>query len=498
MSERAGLGLYSAYLPIGENIVPKTSGFDPTEIRGPKPPALLGTMRRQIGFLSDPVGAILAAKQFGGDLVTLVDRDPAFIFVFGEALNQEVLSQPAAYRHDESFVEGPPGTPFQTMAIGLIAQNGDVHKRHRRLMAPAFARSALEGYAETIVDVADRLVDRWPSQGVVDVSRLVKDLALTVGVTCIYGVDIDDRRARSLGRITSRFLNIQTSPARIFSPNLNFPGTPYRRSLLLARRLISALELLIAQKRETSLGGLISRDALGLLIEATDEDGGLSKEALIGQAVTLFIAGHESTASTLAHTLFLLDRHPEILIDLEQELQTVLEGRLPTVTDLPRLTLLDQVVRESLRVLAPVPLLFLRVAPGSTELGGHALPHGANLVLSPLATHHDQRIFDEPNRFIPGRWKEVKPGPYAYLPFGAGPRTCLGRAFAEQSVRLLLAVILQRRRFRTRRRAQLSRLTRGNIMHFRHGLPMTVSTPNGPSLEAPTPVSGDIHDLVTW
>ncbi|MGH8519379.1 MAG: cytochrome P450, partial [Panacagrimonas sp.] len=242
-----------------------------------------------------------------------------------------------------------------------------------------------------------------------------------------------------------------------------------------------------------------SRDAVGLLMAARDATGGgLSEDELMGEALELVVAGHDTSAMTLAWTLFLLDRHPAVLRELKAELDEVLAGRTPTLADLPRLTALDRVVKEGMRVLSPAPMQFLRTcAEDGTVLGAHRLPRHANVLVSPIALHRDARIYPEPRRFRPSRWIDWTPPAYGYLPFGAGPRACVGMVFAAQSVRLMLAMILQKVQLRCVENARVSRLTRGNIMHARHGLAMRAFSPDTAPV-SPLRVRGDVHELVDW
>jgi cytochrome P450 len=225
-----------------------------------------------------------------------------------------------------------------------------------------------------------------------------------------------------------------------------------------------------------------------------DEDAPLSDDELIAEAASLFVAGHETTAMTLTWTLLLLERHPAIHASLTAELETVLGGRDPGLDDLPRMVVLDRVVKESMRLLSSVALLFMRVCSEATTVGGYDLPKSANVVLSPLATHHDPVLYPEPKRFLPDRWIDKAPVPYGYLPFGAGPRTCTGMLFAERALRLMLAMIVQRYRFSIPAGTRIDRRTRATIMRPRHGLPMRIDRASSPARE-PAPITGDILEL---
>lgn len=409
----------------------------------------------------------------------------------GPERNREVLANPGVFHNPEDFFTGPPGSARDKMRAMVVTSNGDAHRRFRRLMMPAFQRSALEGYAAQITALAQDQLPRWPTGEVATVDALCRELALSVAVKCFYGLDVG-REARALGETMAEFVRLVTAPANILLP-LDLPGLPYRRGVRLGEALATRMLALIRQKRDA---GGEHTDALGLFLAARDDNGqGLTEDELMTLAVELFIAGSETTAMTLTWALLMLDQHPAVLDAVGSELDEVLAGRDPRADDLPRLALLDRVVKETQRVIPTAPVLFMRRAAHDTTVGGLPIPRGANVVVSPLLTHHDERLYPEPRRFDPSRWQTLDPGPYAYLPFGGGPRMCAGALFAGQAVRLLLAMILQRFRPRLVAGTRIDRLTRGNILHPRRGVPMRLTATTG-ALEGAVRFAGDVRDLV--
>jgi len=296
-----------------------------------------------------------------------------------------------------------------------------------------------------------------------------------------------------MGEVAGEFGIALTQPLAILLP-YDLPGTPFRRAQRLAARLLGQLELVIEQKRR---GVEVEHDALALLLRANaDDEAGFDDDELIAETVTLLFAGHETMAKTLSWTMFLLDRHPAVLADVLDELDGVLGGRPVSAADLPNLPLLERVMKESMRVLTPVPTLFLRVPATDTALGRHTLPKGANVVISPYVTHHDPALYRDPERFDPERWTSLDPTPFEYLPFGAGPRMCIGAGFARQALRLILATLLQRVRFSLVRGTEVSRLTRGNILMPKRGLMVHLQAAHRERLRV-EPIKGDIGELVT-
>lgn len=469
--------------------MPKLTGFAPMPIPGRAGVPLLGHIPRVFQLFADPIGTLLDLRAYG-DVAAVAAGSPAFVCAFGPERNKEVLTNPSGFRHDEDFITGPEGSSLAKLSKVLVSINGELHKQHRKLMMPAFAKAALDRYAPGIVEVSEAMIERWPIGEVADLDVLMRNLALCVAVRSLFGLDVRSG-ADELGALAVELVDSLTTPLTVLLPH-DLPGFPYRRATRLGDRMVVEIERLIAQKR----AGGPTDDALALLVKAVDEQGGLTDAELIGETLTLFIAGHETTAKTLTWTLFLLERHPTILAALLDELDGVLGGRSVTIDDLPALPLLERVIKESMRVLTPVPILFLRVPSADIPLGRFVLPKGANVVISPFVTHHDAALYREPERFDPERWTSLDPTPFEYLPFGAGPRMCIGAAFARQALRLMLATVLQRVRFSLVRGVEISRLTRGNILMPKRGVPVRLQAPHRERLVV-EPIRGDIGELVT-
>jgi cytochrome P450 len=470
--------------------MPQLFGFDPVSIRGPKPLPIIGVVRSFYELLDDPVAVLMRLRE-RGEVVALIDRSPAVVCAFGAERNREVLSNPSVFQHDETLFRGPPGSAMEKMRWSSVTINGELHRRHRRLMQPAFQRSALDAYAAEIVAVTRRMLGRWKVGEVEAVDGLCRDAALTMAMKCLYGVDVSGE-AHDLGHMAAEWVHAATDPMAFLLP-LDLPGTPYRRMVKLGEAVVGRIRALMEHKR--GLGGE-QKDALALLMSARDEDEtSLSDDELVAEAASLFVAAHETTAWTLAWTLLLLDQHPEAHTTLVTELEAVLGDRDPGPEDLPRMVVLDRVVKESMRILSSVPMLFMRVCAEATTVGGFAVPRGCNVLLSPLATHHDPALYPEPRRFLPDRWIGKTPAPYGYLPFGAGPRTCVGMLFAERALRLMLPMILRRFRLSIPEGTRIDRLTRGNILKTCRGLPMRIEPAGSPSRK-PARIAGNLRDLV--
>jgi cytochrome P450 len=461
----------------------------PVFMPGPRPDPILGWRGALIPFGADPLGFTLGVYRRYGELAALSRSDPVMLFAFGPEYNRILLAD--ASRFESNFngnMPLPADSSAARISTGLLAMNGDKHRQQRRLMLPAFHRQQVNGYHEAMVGQIEGVLARWSVGETRDMAHEMQELTLGVALKTLFSLDTTPE-ARTLGRLFKESLEISFSPLEMALP-LELPGTGRYRLLRLAERIEAYVRALIAQRRAL---GDTSQDVLATLIAARDEDGqALSDDELVGQTYTLFAAGHETSSNSLSWTLFLLDQHPDILADLHDELHAALGGDAPSLEQLGRLPLLDRIVKESLRLMPPASLLVRRgMAPFT--LGGFALPKGATVFLSPFITHRIPEHWDEPQAFRPERWERIEPSPYAYLPFGAGPRMCIGTSFALMEIKLALALIVQRFRLAlpagTRVDPEL-RLT----LRPRGGLPMRIFAQDRQFRRAP--IAGSIGQVI--
>lgn len=335
----------------------------------------------------------------------------------------------------------------RTLGRGLLTSEGEFWRRQRKLAQPAFNRDQIGRHAAMMVAYAGRMLESWRDGQARDVQDDMMRLTLEIAAKALFDADVSGESAGASAAMDTVMKAFTARLGRIISLPEWIP-TPVNVRL---NRAVNALDAIvfrmIADRRRT---GEDRGDLLSLLLHATDEEGGMSDRQLRDEAMTLFMAGHETTANTLAWIWYLLAEHPEVEAKLHAELDSVLAGRPPTLDDLPRLPYVDQVVTETLRLFSTVWLLG-REAIEPVEVAGHKVPKGWTVYMSQWIVHRDPRWYDDPLEYRPERWADglMKRIPrYAYFPFGGGPRLCIGNNFALMETALLLATIASRYKLR--------------------------------------------------
>lgn len=331
---------------------------------------------------------------------------------------------------------------------GLLTSEGDFWLRQRRLIQPAFMRGRVAAYGPAMVAAAERILAEWTPGETRDVADEMMRITLDIAAQTLFGGDVHDaaRKVRdALQFMQESFLwrFNRLVPVPIWLP------TPHNlRARRTVRRLDEIIYGFIRQRRQS---GQEHGDLLSILLHARDEDDGqgMTDQQVRDEAMTLFLAGHETTALALGWTWYLLATHPEAEERLCAELREVLGSRTPTVDDLPRLRYTEAVVTESMRILPPVYAIG-REALDDCEIGGFRVPRKTTILMSQWVVQRDPRWFAEPEKFQPERWLDDlshRLPKYAYFPFGGGPRLCVGNIFAMMESVLVLATIAQRFRF---------------------------------------------------
>lgn len=329
---------------------------------------------------------------------------------------------------------------------GLLTSEGELHRRQRRLIQPAFHRRRIEAYATAMAADAADTAARWQDGATVDIAREMMLLTLRIVARSLFSLDVEDREAREVGRALDALVGafeLTVNPFRRLMEKLPIPSI--RRARQGLETLDALVYGLIDERRRT--GGSGGEDLLSLLLDARDEEGGgMDDRQVRDEVLTLFLAGHETTANALTWSWFLLARHPEAAARFRAEVDTVLGDRLPGADDVPRLVATRQVLAESMRLYPPAWAISRR-AIEPVEIGGFPLTPGTGVLASQWVAHRDPRFFPDPLSFRPERWTEsFEAGlpKLAYFPFGGGPRLCIGLGFAWMEGILLLATLGRR------------------------------------------------------
>lgn len=351
----------------------------------------------------------------------------------------------------KAFVKGRAHDRIKVLlGQGLLTNEGESHLRQRRLMQPSFHRERIAGYGAVMADYAARLAGRWRDGETLDVHEEMMRVTRDIAGTTLFGMEVgeDPGGVDEAVELSLKMYRITVLPLGQLAEHLPIPFT--RRVHAARARLNTWLLDTIRQRRSE---GTDHGDLLSMLVQAEDTEGqggGMSDAQVRDEMVTLFVAGHETTAVAMSWTWYLLSQHPEIEAKLHAELAQVLGGRSPSVADVPRLTYTRMVFAEAMRVYPPAWILERR-AVRDVQMRDHLIRAGSLVYTSPYLIHHDPRWYPDPERFDPERWlpEVVAERPkFAYVPFGAGSRMCIGEQFAWMEGVLMLATIAQRWRLR--------------------------------------------------
>lgn len=426
---------------------PATGALRPARRDGfPAGPDLLGSARWLARFFDDPVQWYGDLREQWGDLVGLRAGPLRMIVCHDlDLLERIMVREPRAFHKGD----GLRATRF-VLGNGLITSDGEHHRRHRRLAAPVFTPRNIEPFARATVEIARDVLATWPDEGVVPVARHCYDVSLRVAGVGLFGSDFD---ADERERLHDAMRDLNDGYRLIVAPGgralVTHGLTPRARRMRGGRDHVDeVIRALIAHRRRAKdadqLGDLLSR-----LLAARDEDDGSSftDEEVRDEAVTMLLAGHDTTASTLGWCLALLALHPDQQQAARDEVDAVLAGRDPGAGDLRALRRVRAIIDETLRLHPSVYSTVRDPVEAVTLASGHVLPHGTDIVVPIGGIHRDPRLWDEPLAFRPERFLDEDAmrarHRMAYLPFGTGPRICIGSSFALQELVLVLATILQ-------------------------------------------------------
>ncbi len=422
--------------------------------RPPGPPQnwLFGNLRE---FSRDRLGSLTRWAREYGDLVSARFGPRSILFANHPDLVEEVL-----VNQNRKFIKHYRlRDAKRTLGQGLLTSEGEFWRSQRKLAQPAFHRDRIAAYGRLMVDYTERLIDSWADGQVREVQSDMMGLTLGIVSKTLFDAEIgSDTEGASAAMETLMHAFIARTGSLVSAP----PWLPTPMNLRVeraVRRLERILFAIIAERRRR---GEDRGDLLSMLLQAQDEESGrrMTDRQLRDECMTLFLAGHETTANTMAWAWFLISGRPEVEARLHDEVDRVLDGRPPTVADLPRLPYTESIINETLR-LYPAGWMIGRESIEPLELGGYSIPRGMTIFMTTYAIHRDPRWFDEPDAFRPERWSDgllQRVPRYAYFPFGGGPRICIGNNFALMEASLILATIARRFRLTLAPDAMISAL----------------------------------------
>lgn len=415
-----------------------------TNIPGPKGLPLAGSLFQ---FKNNSLEFLRKMTDQYGDLVKIRLGPTRYIYLVNHPdYFKEILTSKAGYFQKSLALQ----IAKKFLGDGLLTSEGNQHMRQRRLMQPAFQPRHIEQYAQTMVALGERMVENWRDGEKRKISEDMMDVTLRIIVKTMFSLDYN-QDTHQIGRALEVGLKYVMNRARSIVPVPdNFPTPQNVRFKKAARVLNETIFSIIDERRKN--GSENNGDLLSVLLAARDEEDGkgMTDRQVRDQVMTIFLAGHETTANTLSWTWYLLSQHPEVEQKFWHELDSVLEGRSPTIEDVNRLTYTRYTIQESMR-LYPAAWIIGRQALDEVDIGEHHFEKGDTLMMSQYVMHRNPRYFENPDAFRPERFDgdllERIPQ-YAYFPFGGGPRVCIGNHFAMLEATLLLAVIGQKFKLR--------------------------------------------------
>jgi cytochrome P450 len=411
---------------------------------GPKGLPLFGLAFQ---VLRDPLETLRRLAREYGDIVCVPIVNQHRIFLNHPDYIEQVCIVQQAKFHKSKMTKD---VTQRLLGQGLLISEGDFWRRQRRLAQPAFHRSRINEYGATMVERAEVRMKQWRDGDVRDITQEMMAMTLDIAVRTLFGSTLQaeaEQVGDSLGYLMRYSLRKARSPIKV--PE-NWP-TPANRRATRETQFLDSLIYGIIKERQAEGNTNHHHDLLAMLMSAMDEDGTqMTPRQLRDESMTLFLAGHETTALTLSWAWYMLSENPAAEARLHEELHGILAGRAPELADFERLPYLRAVVNETLR-LYPAAYILARTSVAPCTIAGYDFPADTTMIMAQWVMHRDLRYFDDPEVFQPERWLnglENRLPAGAYFPFGDGPRRCIGQGFALLESALVLATIAQKYRFK--------------------------------------------------
>ena len=424
----------------------------------PPGPPELPIVGQAIRYVREPIELMQEAATYG-DLVTMSVR-PWLVFLLNhpDMIRQVFVtnsSNVGRWRNVEAFK--------YLMGEGLVTSDEPLHLRQRRIMQPQFHRKVIKDFGEIMTQYSSLHTQTWQKASKMDMHREMRELTLKIVVKTLFSIDLPSeiRRMGTAFEYSNHYISLrfnQFERVRHLLHSLPLPSTlRFKRHLAYIDRVV--YDLIEERRRTAHKAG----DLLSLMLEAEDDMATeqdsihMTATQVRDETVTMFAVGHETVTIALTWTWYLLSLHPELQAQFHRELDEVLDGRPPTVDDLPNLVITDQIIRESMRLYPPIWRTG-RVVLEPFEMAGYQIPPGALLCIAPIVTHRDPRWFEDPSEFQPQRWTSQfrsQLDKFAYFPFGGGNRLCIGEGFAWMEMKLIMATVGQHWRVRPASRRRI-------------------------------------------
>jgi cytochrome P450 len=436
------------FLTFSALTLPKPTAYDQSMSRNNPdnlPPGPAPSLRRGLygRMQKSPLEFFMEVVRDFGDVAGLRLLKFRTIFINHPDMIEDVLVKNAKKFHKGRVLKANK----RLFGEGLLTSEGDFWLRQRRLAQPAFHRTRIAAYGETMVQYAERAMSEWRNGEARDIHAEMMQLTLQIVGKTLFDADVAGD-AQKVGRTLDLLMKLGANFGRSILVPLWLPTPRNVRATLGIRRLEKIIYRIISERRA---GGSDTGDLLSMLLAAQDDDGSrMSDRQLRDESITIFLAGHETTANLLSWTWRLLALYPAVEKKLHEELAGLLGGRPPGLEDLPKLEYMNHLLTESLRLYPPAWGM-ARLTIEEHEIAGYSLHPGNGVAFAQWVVHRDARWYDAPEEFRPERWADglAKRIPrFAYFPFGGGPRQCIGNTFALMEASLILATIAQRFQFR--------------------------------------------------
>lgn len=418
-----------------------------------------------------PVETFRLAAQKHGDVVRLKAAGQTIYLVSQPALIQEILVKRVNDFHKPIVLSKKPRDLARFFASGILTSDYPAWRPQRKVIQPLMHTKHIESYADTMARFGELLLSGWRDGETRDIHADMTQVTIWVIAETMFGMDVASTPELSL----AGKLGQEVALADITLPLPEWLSRDRNRKADKVNEIMSALVARLMNERRSN-PRIERKDLLTLLMQTTDEENNPMPDQFVRDNIlTLFFAGHETTANTLVWALHYLDKNPDVLQNLQAEVDSVLNGRAPTLADLRTLPYTLMVIKETMRI-EPTVAIIPRALLEDEELGGYLLEKNSIIFIPPYIVHRDPRWWSQPEQFDPNRFSEQNEPDipkYAYLPFGGGPRICIGNHFSLMEAQILLAMIVNR--FRLRHTQDASVIPIRQVTTFpKNGMPMVV------------------------